>query len=155
MYCKYCGKEVDNDAVICPGCGKLTDKGSQVMKPVSALPVSNVQPKAQKKESLSKGTILALTAFFCYAVGMMLNTIVTLIGVIDKLNVPGSTAGQVGVLIVSGIFSVLTIAFGIASFVISCIEKDSLYKRIFPLVMMIVGIWYLIYFICAFSLLFI
>ena len=155
MYCKYCGKEVDKDAVICPGCGKLTDKGSQVMKPVSALPVSNVQPKAQKKESLSKGTILALTAFFCYAVGMMLNTIVTLIGVIDKLNVPGSTAGQVGVLIVSGIFSVLTIAFGITSFVISCIEKDSLYKRIFPLVMMIVGIWYLIYFICAFSLLFI
>lgn len=155
MYCKYCGKEVDKDAVICPGCGKLTDKGSQVMKPVSALPVSNVQPKAQKKESLSKGTILALTAFFCYAVGMMLNTIVTLIGVIDKLTVPGSTAGQFGVLIVSGIFSVLTIAFGIASFVISCIEKDSLYKRIFPLVMMIVGIWYLIYFICAFSLLFI
>ena len=155
MYCKYCGKEVDKDAVICPGCGKLTDKGSQVMKPVSALPVSNVQPKAQKKESLSKGTILALTAFFCYAVGMMLNTIVTLIGVIDKLNVPGSTAGQVGVLIVSGIFSVLTIAFCITSFVISCIEKDSLYKRIFPLVMMIVGIWYLIYFICAFSLLFI
>ena len=85
----------------------------------------------------------------------MLNTIVTLIGVIDKLNVPGSTAGQVGVLIVSGIFFFFSIAFGITSFVISCIEKDSLYKRIFPLVMMIVGIWYLIYFICAFSLLFI
>ena len=155
MYCKYCGKEVDNDAVICPGCGKLTDKGNQVVKPVSASSASNVQPKAQKKESLSKGTILALTAFFCYAVGMMLNTIVTLIGVIDKLYVPGSTAGQVGVLIVSGIFFFFSIAFGITSFVISCIEKDSLYKRIFPLVMMIVGIWYLIYFICAFSLLFI
>ena len=152
MYCKYCGKEVDNDAVICPGCGKLTDKGNQVMKPVSESPVSNVQPKVQKKESLSKGTILALTAFFCYVVGMILNTIVTTANTMEILTSYYAEGSQVGTLVVSGIFSILAIAMGVTSFAVSCIEKDSLYKRIFPLAMMIVGIWYFIDFICAVAL---
>ena len=29
MYCKYCGKEVSDNAVICVGCGRLTDAGEK------------------------------------------------------------------------------------------------------------------------------
>ncbi len=25
MFCKYCGKEIDDRAVVCPGCGRATD----------------------------------------------------------------------------------------------------------------------------------
>lgn len=153
MYCKYCGKEVDKDAVICPGCGKLTDKGSQVMKPVSALPVSNVQPKAQKKESLSKSTILAIVAFSCYIFGLFLNTVITTANSIDILGSRYPTdIDQTGILIVSGIFSVLTIAMGITSFIISFIEKESAYSRIFPTCMMLIGIYYFVEFICTIAL---
>lgn len=50
---------------------------------------------------------------------------------------------------VSGIFSILAIAMGVTSVAVSCIEKDSLYKRIFSLAMMIVGIWYFIdFYLC-------
>ena len=150
MYCRYCGKQVDKDAVICPGCGKLTDVGNQVIRPAAEkVAETAVQSKAQKKEGLSKGTIVALTAFFCYAVGMILNTIVSTSAAMDALTGFYAEASQVGTLVVSGIFSIFTVATGVVSFIVSCIEKDSLYKRIFPLGMMLIGIWYFIDFICA------
>ena len=35
MYCKSCGKEISDEAVICPGCGVSTSKGKS--KAVAAL----------------------------------------------------------------------------------------------------------------------
>lgn len=149
MYCKYCGKEVDNDAVICPGCGKLTDKGNEA--------INSVKPKAvnagQKKESISKSTILAIVAFSCYIFGLFLNTVITTANSIDILGSRYPTdIDQTGILIVSGIFSVLTIAMGITSFIISFIEKESAYRRIFPTCMMLIGIYYFVEFICTIAL---
>ena len=149
MFCKYCGNEVDKDAVICPGCGKLTDKGNET--------INIAKPKTvtaeQKKEHISKSTILAIVAFSCYIFGLFLNTVITTANSIDILGSRYPTdIDQTGILIVSGIFSVLTIAMGITSFIISFIEKESAYRRIFPACMMLIGIYYFVEFICAIAL---
>ncbi|MDE6667486.1 MAG: DUF4190 domain-containing protein [Clostridia bacterium] len=41
MFCKYCGKEVNDNALICPNCGVATDNYMQVAKPVGTQQKTN------------------------------------------------------------------------------------------------------------------
>ena len=63
MYCRYCGKQLEDGTVICPGCGRLTDDGQRLVKPVAQSAAVPVQ-SAMKKTKLTKSTITALVAFF-------------------------------------------------------------------------------------------
>lgn len=58
MFCTNCGKEIDDNAVICPGCGVPTDN----MKKAAPAPASAPAP-AQKNTMALVGFILALLGF--------------------------------------------------------------------------------------------
>ena len=148
MFCKFCGKEFDDDAVICPGCGKLTDKGCQVVKPVSAASASPaVQPKAQKKEKVPRGSVIAFVAFAVYILGETINTTVStsinrnmLLGVV--------TINESFIAIMSGILSVICLGVAITSVALVFAERAAAIRRVFPLCMLLISVAYFIEFIC-------
>lgn len=58
MYCTKCGKEIDNDAIICPGCGCAT---------------GNPLPTSEQKNSLDAPSIgYAILGFFFPLIGLIL-----------------------------------------------------------------------------------
>lgn len=148
MYCKFCGKQLEDDAMICTGCGRLTGDGQKLVKPIA----QGQSTPAPDKERLSKSMIVAIVAFSLYVFGILLNTIVTASSAVDAFLAQYFTnyeANLAGVLAISGIFSILTLATGITAFVLSFVERVNVSKRIFPLCMMIVGIAYFIEFLCV------
>lgn len=149
MYCKFCGRQLDDGTVICPGCGRLTDDGQKLVKPAAggtAVPVQN----AAKKIKLTKSTIMALVAFFLFLFGMVLNTIITTSSTMQQLMGESSyMLGQIGLVAVAGIFSILTLIIAVVSLVLSVTERASAYNRIFPICMTAVGLAYIIDFICS------
>ena len=149
MYCRYCGKQLEDGTVICPGCGRLTDDGQRLVKPVAqsvAVPVQS----ATKKTKLTKSTITALVAFFLCLFGAVLNTIITTSSTMQQLMGESSyMLGQIGLVAVAGIFSILTLITAVVSLVLSVTERASAYNRIFPICMTAVGLAYIIDFICS------
>ena len=149
MYCKFCGKQLEDDAMICTGCGRLTDDGQKLVKPAAggtAVPVQN----AAKKIKLTKSTIMALVAFFLFLFGMVLNTIITTSSTMQQLMGESSyMLGQIGLVAVAGIFSILTLIIAVVSLVLSVTERASAYNRIFPICMTAAGLAYIIDFICS------
>ena len=55
MYCQKCGKEIDNEAVICPSCGVSTNNTKQ-------------KPKKKKKHGCLIGIIIILIIFVLFLV---------------------------------------------------------------------------------------
>lgn len=146
MYCRYCGKELSDNAVICSGCGRLTVFAARSMTEERPLQAE------QKKEKISKSSIAAFMAFFFCIVGTVLSTIVTTSNTVSQLignSLTSYVAEQLGVLIVSGIFSILTLIMGVTSLGLSVAERVSAYKRIFPVCTAMLGVAYFIEFICA------
>ena len=149
MYCRYCGNQLEDGTVICPGCGRLTDDGQRLVKPVAQSAAVPVQ-SAMKKTKLTKSTITALVAFFLCLFGAVLNTIITTSSTMQQLMGESSyMLGQIGLVAVAGIFSILTLITAVVSLVLSVTERDSAYNRIFPICMTAVGLAYIIDFICS------
>ena len=149
MYCKFCGKQLEDDAMICTGCGRLTDDGQRLVKPVAQSAAVPVQ-SAMKKTKLTKSTITALVAFFLCLFGAVLNTIITTSSTMQQLMGESSyMLGQIGLVAVAGIFSILTLITAVVSLVLSVTERASAYNRIFPICMTAVGLAYIIDFICS------
>lgn len=149
MYCRYCGKQLEDGTVICPGCGRLTDDGQRLVKPVAQSAAAPVQ-NATKKTKLTKSTITALVAFFLCLFGAVLNTIITTSSTMQQLMGESSyMLGQIGLVAVAGIFSILTLIVAVVSLVFSVTERASAYNRIFPICMTAVGLAYIIDFICS------
>lgn len=149
MYCRYCGKQLEDGTVICPGCGRLTDDGQRLVKPVAQSAAVPVQ-SAMKKTKLTKSTITALVAFFLCLFGAVLNTIITTSSTMQQLMGESSyMLGQIGLVAVAGIFSILTLITAVVSLVLSVTERASAYNRIFPICMTAVGLAYIIDFICS------
>ena len=149
MYCRYCGKQLEDGTVICPGCGRLTDDGQRLVKPVAQSAAVPVQ-SAMKKTRLTKSTITALVAFFLCLFGAVLNTIITTSSTMQQLMGESSyMLGQIGLVAVAGIFSILTLITAVVSLVLSVTERASAYNRIFPICMTAVGLAYIIDFICS------
>lgn len=149
MYCRYCGKQLEDGTVICPGCGRLTDDGQRLVKPVAQSAAVPVQ-SAMKKTKLTKSTITALVAFFLCLFGAVLNTIITTSSTMQQLMGESSyMLGQIGLVAVAGIFSILTLITAVVSLVLSVTERASAYNRIFPICMTAIGLAYIIDFICS------
>lgn len=93
---------------------------------------------------------MALVAFFLFLFGMVLNTIITTSSTMQQLMGESSyMLGQIGLVAVAGIFSILTLIIAVVSLVLSVTERASAYNRIFPICMTAVGLAYIIDFICS------
>ncbi|WP_019680263.1 zinc-ribbon domain-containing protein [Ruminococcus flavefaciens] len=68
MYCKYCGKEIDNDAIFCPSCGKsFIDNNPN--------PQSNTRHSKQYKSPNSNKKGLAIASFVLGIASVLLSFI--------------------------------------------------------------------------------
>ena len=61
MYCKKCGKEIDDEAVVCPNCGCATENYKQEKSDLQAV---------EEKDSFS--VAITMVGFFFMVVGLIL-----------------------------------------------------------------------------------
>lgn len=149
MFCTFCGKELYDDAVICPSCGRLTDKGGQVMKSASAEPAApSIQPKEKKKERVPRGTIIAFVALAVYILGEIINTTIST-SINRNIIIDGPVISESVIVVMSGIFSVICLGMTITSVALIFAERASAIRRVFPLCMLMVSIVYFIEFVCS------
>lgn len=92
MFCKKCGKEISDDAVVCPNCGCATDNYNQV--------------KTTEKDSSSFG--YAVLGFFIPIVGLILYLIWK-----DSTPLRAKSAGK-GALVSVIVSVVIGIIYGVA-----------------------------------------
>jgi len=80
MYCRYCGKQIDDKAIFCPHCGIATEEksASKTQEPTpkpAPMPVANVPPTLGKTNILTYiGFLLAfivpLAGIICSIIGL-------------------------------------------------------------------------------------
>lgn len=75
MYCSTCGKEINDDAVVCVGCGCLVQKASQSKK----TPQTNTENKTQT--ALILGIVGIIFAWIFALVGHIASIIGIVIGI--------------------------------------------------------------------------
>ena len=96
MYCKNCGKEIDNNAYVCPNCGVL----------VKSAPTEVVA----KKESNTKALIGFILSFFVPVVGLILG----IMGLKASGEMKGEGKGMsIAAIIISAVGIVCSIIFTI------------------------------------------
>ena len=101
MFCKYCGKEINDDANICPYCSKITDNGYERLSGRSTSR-QNVQKSYEVEEPKT-------------AIGVLLGLFLGLIGlVIGLLLYPSNTIrretfikGWVGAFVAEIVFAII------------------------------------------------
>lgn len=98
MFCKNCGKELCENAVICPGCGVVTDNMAKV-----------VQPKTEQPESNG----MAIAGFICSFFVPLLGWIFGGIGLSRSAKRNGKGKG----------FSIAALAIATGMFVIYLVER--------------------------------
>lgn len=92
MYCKNCGKEINNNAYVCPNCGVL----------VKSAPTEVVA----KKESNTKALVGFILAFFLPIVGLILG----IMGLKASNEMNGEGKGlSIAAIIISSVSMVLSI----------------------------------------------
>lgn len=145
MYCKYCGKEVSEHAFVCPACGGLLGEivpvqtqTKEAAQNVPAQPLkttsqeeSGTQTTERKHERLAKlsKTFGILSLSFAGATACIL-LFATLGGLITQYGTGTESWLSDGVAFVLGwlysmIFGTLAMGFGVPSFVLGLIQKDS------------------------------
>ncbi len=80
MYCKYCGHQLDEKAIVCPHCGILTHEESVPKSPASPAPQPQAQPNPQPQSVPQKSmNVLAIVgfvlSFFCSLAGLICSAI--------------------------------------------------------------------------------
>lgn len=85
MFCKFCGKSIEDDSVFCPYCGKSLEGSTvnperTITQPAKTNTVFNIRDDAYYLSQASKiagSTLISITKFVCYvalAVFLLLNT---------------------------------------------------------------------------------
>lgn len=82
MFCSKCGKEINDEAVICPNCGCFTSNYKELQPPVQSASVIQIVPKALDVKStlntaktlgiigIIAGLFIPLAGWICGGVGI-------------------------------------------------------------------------------------
>ncbi|MDE5618862.1 MAG: hypothetical protein K2I79_05190 [Clostridia bacterium] len=128
MYCKNCGKEMPNDAVMCVGCGKLIDGAEAIIK-ASAIE-QNVRLRGGKiEQKATKAWIFSMVAFILYFSVQLLATVIPL------------TLAKV---ILYGLFMAPILVMAILGMVASVKEYKKTEQRTFMFIMLLLSILFLV-----------
>ena len=76
MYCKYCGKQLADEAIACTACGRPTDnyKRMRAAAPVRTTPAQTVQP-AQPAPAEKRTNNFAIAGFVVSLLGLWLGAL--------------------------------------------------------------------------------
>lgn len=77
MYCKHCGKEIDDRAVFCPNCGTETDNAKIYQQNIQPQPVANRGLVTAAKVFIIIGIVLGVCNIFSSAVDVIEELIYT------------------------------------------------------------------------------
>lgn len=99
MFCKNCGKEIDDSAVVCPNCGVATEKMAQS------------QPVASQKNTMA--LVGFIFSFFSSVIGLILS----IVGLVNSKKPEYNGDGR-GLAIAGIILSCISTAFYIIIFVV-------------------------------------
>ena len=160
MYCVHCGKQIKDDALICPGCGMPTVKFNEMQQAKKATLAEQIQQEPMEQRQGKKFPLsmsLSFSAFVIMCLGSVLATIVTTALTQQLLNdsyydytyvTPNSIA--TAPVIVAGIFSIIALVIAVSGFAFMFIEKVKKPCRvIFPAGMFVLSLCYFINFICS------
>ena len=146
MYCKYCGKEVAEHAFVCPSCGgligELPNAQTQPQKeaeesfgdsPLQPVPQAKTQEEMEKQKTANRHQKLAKLSKTFGVVSLILAGIAAFLLMIATFGGISMSYGNNETASIAFIFGwlyaillgALSGAFGIASFVLGLIQKDS------------------------------
>ena len=126
MFCKNCGKEMPDDAVMCVGCGKLIDGAEKLL---NASQASESAAPVKKAVKAAKSWIFSMVAFILYFSVQLLATIIPV------------TIAQV---ILYGLFMAPILVMSILGVVASMKDYAKKEQRTFMLVMLFLSILFLV-----------
>ena len=95
MFCKYCGQEINNDAIFCPRCGKSLNSTNTSFIENYAEPANSHPTKGLSIASLTLG-ILGLIAWLLPIIGFPVVIIGLVLGIIGR-NGNGKTIATIGI----------------------------------------------------------
>lgn len=130
MFCKYCGKELSEQAIVCPGCGCLASDSREetvVEQPTQGVEtVSIVEEKTEQqlKRMEKKAKLFSMLAFIFLCV----EAFFIAIHIVDALQYIFGTISyhDEGGAVVAFLFAVTALAMGITAFVFGIkIKKQS------------------------------
>ncbi len=106
MFCKTCGKEIPDEAVICPQCGCMT-------KDETDLPETQ-QPKKESKTSMVLGIVGIIVSWLFALAGH----IVSIIGIVTGIKAYKETGKMTGLIlsIIGEVCAIFSSIIGAASF---------------------------------------
>lgn len=117
MYCKMCGREMDDDAKFCPSCGEPVEKDMFDIED---------SPESKQSKNFSLETLLGILAvvfsllnyigvFFVHLIGIILGSIV--INLVNRDKKENKTYSQVGYVtgIIGLLLGIIAIVIGIAT----------------------------------------
>lgn len=112
MFCKNCGKEINDNAVICPNCGVATDKMQQT---ASAAPVEQKKANGFAITGLVLGLVGLFGGNYLFLVPGIIGLIFGIIGMVKakQYSAPGLA---IAALVVSVIAFVIWLIIWIAAF---------------------------------------
>ncbi len=88
MYCKHCGKELSDEAIMCPDCGTPTEKGS-ARKP------ERISGTPQKRTCAVTGFVLSIICFVATFVLVTIEMCFGRLGTTDTLAILPGLAGLI------------------------------------------------------------
>ena len=130
MFCKYCGKEHLDEAIVCPHCGMML---KQIPTPVAAAPAAKPVAKAPVAVGeLEKATKLAklFGMFAAIAIAMTFFLIVATIASMGSFSMTHYSLWDEDLVIFSWLFGWTALGMGITSFILSVKQSNYAVKYV-------------------------
>ncbi len=125
MYCKYCGKELSDGAVMCDRCGKLTEGANEIMSDAKKMNAQTSGAGAKR----SKSWTISMVCFIIYCASMLLSSIIS---------------RPLAIIVIRGLLMVPVLVTGVVGMVQSVKDYKEIEKRTFMIVMLALSVIYFV-----------
>ena len=133
MFCRHCGKELLDEAVLCPNCGKMVKKASFSTQKNA---FGQVNQTSEQEKSEKRKTVFSKTFGVTATVFIWLSLAMTLSGIMEYVySYQMGYSSPITEFHVSAVFmGLIALGFGITSFVFGIKQKNYAVKYISTIV---------------------